>query len=119
MTDAPGGSEPNLVGWWSGDGTTRDLARGNGMTLDGASYVLGKVRQAFSSRTERLHRKFLPLPTFTLPRITVALWTRRRNITEPSVIVPTTKDHDGWQLQIELTGWVGFVIGVRGDPDLL
>ena len=38
-----------LVGWWSGDGTTNDVLGGsNGRLIGNATYVAGKVNQAFS-----------------------------------------------------------------------
>ena len=102
MTDAPGGSEPNLVGWWSGDGTTRDLARGmTGLRLR-CQLCPRKSPAGFLLSNRTITSKFLPLPTFTLPAITVALMDKaERILPEPSVISSNLKDHDGWQLQIE------------------
>jgi sugar lactone lactonase YvrE len=40
---------PNLVGWWPGDGNTKDLASGNtGQLKNGATFAPGEVSQAFS-----------------------------------------------------------------------
>ena len=39
----------NLVGWWPGDGDTKDVANGNnGLLKNGATFAAGEVQQAFS-----------------------------------------------------------------------
>src|SRR4029077_20552560 len=39
----------NMVGWWPGDGNTRDLASGNtGLLKNGATFTTGEVSQAFA-----------------------------------------------------------------------
>ncbi len=43
---------PNMLAWYTGDGTTRDIAGGNDGTLaNGAAYGAGKVGQAFDFNT--------------------------------------------------------------------
>ena len=45
---APVSAPPGLVAWWPGNGNTKDIVGGNDGTLSGASYVDGKVGQAFA-----------------------------------------------------------------------
>jgi hypothetical protein len=40
-------SPAGIVGWWTGDGSTEDVANGNDATNDGATYAPGVVNEAF------------------------------------------------------------------------
>jgi hypothetical protein len=40
-------SPAGIVGWWTGDGSTKDVAYGNDATNDGATYAPGVVNEAF------------------------------------------------------------------------
>jgi hypothetical protein len=39
---------PDLVSWWTGDNTSIDIQGGNNLSLGGATFVAGKVGQAFN-----------------------------------------------------------------------
>jgi N-acetylneuraminic acid mutarotase len=112
---------PNMVSWWPGDGNANDIEDGNnGVLQGGATFAPGMVAQGFSFDGVDDYVNVAANPNLHPSAITVDAWLQARDLSNPpgttasSIVTSNLGDFDGYQLQIEEDGTVGFVLG--GGP---
>lgn len=107
-----------MVSWWPGDGNANDIKGSNpGTQQNGVTFAIGMVGPAFSFDGVDDYVSVAANPNLHPSAITVDFWLKANDLDNPnsngvpSIISSNLSDFDGYQLQLDASGNVMFVIG--------
>lgn len=104
-------SLPGLIGWWSGDGNTSDMALGNNAILrNGATYSPGIFGQAFSLESKN---SFVEVPhsnSLNPGNITVECWFKIMGATPEWSALIKKAGNNGYALEMASPNQINFYV---------
>src|SRR5262249_4582379 len=109
------------VGWWPGDGNTKDLASGNtGLLKNGASFGTGEVAQAFSFNGSSQYVDIVNNPpelNVSQGDFTLDAWVNFNVLTgdQPILDKMHNGNQDGWRLIKQSDNRFWFCMGLPGN----